>query len=70
LIPPRDVPRLVDAIREALARSWDERVLVAAAPASWDESAARLHDVLARACGAPPSASAPATSGRAVADVG
>lgn len=49
LIPPRDVPELVGAIRDALGRRWDEAALVRAAPASWDQSAAWLHTLLVRA---------------------
>jgi teichuronic acid biosynthesis glycosyltransferase TuaC len=49
LTAPRDVPGLVDALRAALSRTWDEATLVAAAPASWAESAARLHTLLAQA---------------------
>ena len=37
LVPPRDVGALVDAIRNALQRPWDEATLVASAPLSWDE---------------------------------
>ena len=49
LVPPRDVPALVAALREALSRGWDEEAFIEGAPPSWDESAARLHQLLTRA---------------------
>jgi glycosyltransferase involved in cell wall biosynthesis len=55
LIPPRDAEELFHALRLALARTWDEATLVAAAPPSWDESADRLYGLLAEAAGRPES---------------
>lgn len=49
LVMPRDVDDLRRALREGLARTWDETAILAAAPPSWEESAARLHDLLAEA---------------------
>ncbi|WP_433936802.1 glycosyltransferase family 4 protein [Sorangium cellulosum] len=49
LVPPRDAGALGRAIREALARTWDERAFADAAPPSWEESAEALRRVLARA---------------------
>jgi teichuronic acid biosynthesis glycosyltransferase TuaC len=49
LVPPRDVPSLTAALRSALARRWDERAILAASPPSWEESAAKLHDLLEQA---------------------
>jgi glycosyltransferase involved in cell wall biosynthesis len=46
LVPPRDAPALATAMAEALGRTWDEAALLAAAPPSWDESAAKLLDLL------------------------
>jgi glycosyltransferase involved in cell wall biosynthesis len=46
LVPPRDAPALATAMAEALGRAWDEAALLAAAPPSWDESAAKLLDLL------------------------
>jgi glycosyltransferase involved in cell wall biosynthesis len=51
LVPPHDVPALTAALATALSRSWDEAALVAAAPPSWEESAARLHWYLEAAAG-------------------
>ncbi len=53
LVPPRDPAALVAALAAALERRWDESTLVAAAPPSWDESAARLHALLRDAAGSP-----------------
>lgn len=50
LVPPRDPRELARALRDALSRSWDEEAILAAAPPSWEESAAQLHAVLRRAC--------------------
>jgi glycosyltransferase involved in cell wall biosynthesis len=50
LVPPRDVRELLRALRDGLSRSWDEEAILAAAPPSWEESAAELHAVLRRAC--------------------
>ncbi|AUX22745.1 glycosyltransferase [Sorangium cellulosum] len=47
LVPPRDVGALGRALREALARPWDERAFAEAAPPSWEESAEALRRVLA-----------------------
>ncbi|APR76290.1 Putative teichuronic acid biosynthesis glycosyl transferase TuaC [Minicystis rosea] len=49
LVTPRDTRALTVALREALSRTWDEEAMVAAAPPSWDDSARRLHDLLADA---------------------
>jgi hypothetical protein len=49
-VPPRDVRELLRALRDGLSRSWDEEAILAAAPPSWEESAAELHAVLRRAC--------------------
>lgn len=57
LVPPRSVSDLTRALREALARAWSVDAIAASAPASWDESAARLHRLLALAAsGSLPSA--------------
>lgn len=53
LVPPRDVPALAAALRDALARPWDAQAFAKDAPPSWDESAARLHHLLARAAFGP-----------------
>ncbi|WP_438030225.1 glycosyltransferase family 4 protein [Sorangium sp. So ce233] len=53
LVPPRDAGALGRAIREALARTWDERAFAEAAPPSWEESAEVLRRVLARAAFGP-----------------
>lgn len=58
LVMPRDVDDLSRALREALDRRWDEGALLAAAPPSWEESAARLHDLLFEAAFGPASAAA------------
>ncbi|WP_245677703.1 glycosyltransferase family 4 protein [Chondromyces crocatus] len=49
LVPPEDVPALSAALIDALTRTWDEQEIAAAAPPSWDESAARLRAHLERA---------------------
>jgi glycosyltransferase involved in cell wall biosynthesis len=51
LVPPRDPEALARALREALGRSWDEGVIVASAPPSWDDSAERLLELLWKAVG-------------------
>jgi len=56
LVHPRDPRDLEAALRAALGRAWDERALLAAAPPSWEESAARLHEVLLAAAGRDPAA--------------
>lgn len=53
LVPPRDVPALTSALREAFTHPWDERAFAEAAPPSWDDSAAHLRDLLARAAFGP-----------------
>ncbi len=58
LVPPRDVPELALALRAALARHWDESVIVATAPPSWEESAARLFELLWEAARGKPHAQA------------
>jgi len=49
LVPSRDAPELARALREALDHAWDEAAIAAAAPPSWEESASRLHHLLALA---------------------
>jgi glycosyltransferase involved in cell wall biosynthesis len=49
LVPPRDAGALGRALREALARAWDEQAFAEAAPPSWEESAEALRRLLARA---------------------
>jgi teichuronic acid biosynthesis glycosyltransferase TuaC len=49
LVMPRDVDDLARALRVALLRTWDEGAILEAAPPSWEESAARLHEVLLEA---------------------
>jgi glycosyltransferase involved in cell wall biosynthesis len=46
MVPPRDPAALARALHEALGRPWDEAVLVASAPPSWDDSASKLLDLL------------------------
>lgn len=46
LIPPHDVPALVNALQTALAHPWDENEIVQTAPPDWRHSGARLFDVL------------------------
>lgn len=46
LVPPKNVPLLVDALRTALAHSWDENEIAQTAPPDWNHSGARLFDVL------------------------
>jgi glycosyltransferase involved in cell wall biosynthesis len=52
LVPPRSAPDLARALRDALARAWSAEAVAASAPASWDESGARLHGLLAVAAAA------------------
>lgn len=49
LVPSRDAGALGRALREALARAWDEDAFAEAAPPSWEESAEALRRLLARA---------------------
>jgi glycosyltransferase involved in cell wall biosynthesis len=49
LAPPRDPAALAAALRRALATPYDPAAIAAQATISWDESAARLRDVLAAA---------------------
>lgn len=49
LVAPRSAPDLARGLSEALARSWSVEAVAASAPASWDESGARLHALLALA---------------------
>ncbi|WP_437971576.1 glycosyltransferase family 4 protein [Sorangium sp. So ce260] len=49
LVPPRDAGALGRALRDALARRWDDRAFADAAPPSWEESAEALRRLLARA---------------------
>lgn len=51
LVPPRSAEDLARALRAALDRTWDVDALVASAPPSWEQSAARLHRLLALAAG-------------------
>jgi glycosyltransferase involved in cell wall biosynthesis len=51
LVPPRSASDLALALRAALDRTWDVDALAASAPPSWEESAARLHRLLALAAG-------------------
>lgn len=48
LVPPHDAAALARAIALALERTWDETLVHACGPRSWDESARALKDVLAR----------------------
>jgi len=45
LVPPGDVPRLSEAIREALGRRWDEAVIASQSSRSWDDVAAETYQV-------------------------
>jgi glycosyltransferase involved in cell wall biosynthesis len=56
LVPPRDAAALAGALHEALRRAWDPQAFEAAAPPSWDESAARLYALLERAARQPAAA--------------
>ncbi len=49
LVPPRDAGALARALRDALARTWDDGAFADAAPPSWEESAEALRRLLARA---------------------
>lgn len=51
LVPPRDPEALAGALHEALGRVWNEGVIVASAPPSWDESARTLLELLWAAAG-------------------
>lgn len=46
LIPPNDVPALVNALQTALDHPWDENEIVQTAPPDWKHSGARLFGVL------------------------
>jgi glycosyltransferase involved in cell wall biosynthesis len=46
LVEPHDPGALAVALADALRRRWDEAAIVASAPPSWEESAARLFDLL------------------------
>jgi glycosyltransferase involved in cell wall biosynthesis len=60
LVPVGDADALAAALAEVLAAPYDGGAVAAlGARGGWDESAARLHDVLARACGAPTASAAP-----------
>jgi glycosyltransferase involved in cell wall biosynthesis len=53
LVPVGDAEALAAALGEAVAQPYDGAAIAAlGARGGWDESAARLYDVLARACGA------------------
>jgi glycosyltransferase involved in cell wall biosynthesis len=58
LVHPRDPRELEAALAAALGRAWDEQAVLSAAPPSWEESAAKLHEVLMRAAGREPTARA------------
>src|SRR6185369_12849302 len=63
LVPVGDVAALAAALAEALGTPYDAaHVAALGARGGWDESAARLHDVLARAVAAHPAAEARARS--------
>ncbi len=49
LVPPKEVGSLAGALHAVLAREWSEQALVSAAPPSWDETAARLEELLTQA---------------------
>jgi glycosyltransferase involved in cell wall biosynthesis len=71
LVPVGEVGALASALAAVATQPYDGAAIAAlGARGGWDESAARLQDVLARACGAPAGAAAPAKPGRAVADAG
>ena len=54
LVAPSDPAALAEALASALSRAWaPQAVRAAAGPVSWDESAARLHEVLVAAAGKP-----------------
>jgi glycosyltransferase involved in cell wall biosynthesis len=52
LVPAGSAPDLARALSAALARTWSAEAVAASAPASWDESGARLHALLAVASAA------------------
>ena len=53
LVPPHDPAALAVALGRALDEPYDPAVVASlGARGGWDESAGRLHDVLARACAA------------------
>jgi glycosyltransferase involved in cell wall biosynthesis len=75
LVPVGDVDALAAALGDVATQPYDAAAVAAlGARGGWDESAARLQDVLARACGAPvgagAGAGAAADHGRSVADAG
>lgn len=45
LVPPGDVPRLAEAIHEAIGRRWDEAVIAAQSSRSWNDVAAETYQV-------------------------
>jgi len=47
LVPAKNPRALADGLLAALERRWDEDAIVSCGPGSWDESAARLYDVMA-----------------------
>jgi glycosyltransferase involved in cell wall biosynthesis len=73
LVPVGDAEALARALGEVLAAPYDGAAVAAVgARGGWDESAARLYDVLARACGAPAGAGTASSAGpgKVVANVG
>jgi glycosyltransferase involved in cell wall biosynthesis len=56
LVPPREPEALARALAEALDQPYDPAALAAAAPGGWDDSAARLHQVLLEAARKRPAA--------------
>jgi teichuronic acid biosynthesis glycosyltransferase TuaC len=52
LVPARDPAALAAAIERVADGTWDAPAIAASARGSWDDSAARLHDVLVGAVGA------------------
>jgi teichuronic acid biosynthesis glycosyltransferase TuaC len=70
LVSVGDVDGLAAVLADVATQPYDGAAIAAlGARGGWDESAARLQAVLARACGAPAPAGAPAKSDRAVAHV-
>ena len=49
IVPPRDAGRLATALAAVLARQWDPYAIAATGPGSWEDSAARVYQVLERA---------------------
>jgi teichuronic acid biosynthesis glycosyltransferase TuaC len=71
LVPVGDASALATALGEAVAQPYDGAAIAAlGARGGWDDSAARLYDVLERACGGAVGATASTAGRRAVADAG